>query len=102
MFGLSERVKNERATHELLVDLKSLVGLSIRIDSHMREGCRERQLAVPVSPPRPQLTSPTCSVDHFPCAVASSASATHSGGEEPMQLGRVRLSEEEKLHHIRA
>ncbi len=33
MKGLSERVKDELATHELPEDLKLLVGLSIRIDN---------------------------------------------------------------------
>lgn len=98
--GLNEQLKDELAARDEPTDLTSLVSLAIRLDNRLRERRLEKTACPlghgPVSRP----------VRQFPTSAAA-----QSGGsdfpparpvEEPMQLGRTHLSQEECLYRIRA
>ena len=93
--ALSESIKDELATREEANTLDELISLSIRLDNRLRERRREKT-GSSVPPALAASYSP-----HFPRA-ALSAPVTHAvTEEEPMQLGRTRLTQAERLHRIR-
>lgn len=80
--GLSERLKDELAARDLPSTLHALIDLASRIDRRLRERRRERTVVGSYMSP-PNL---------FPLPARSGSEQT----AEPMQLGRTRLTPEER------
>lgn len=86
--GLSDEVKDELAARDGTTSLEELISLAIRLDNRLRERHRERavrsrsnvSISQPRNPSLPELPAPPLK------------STTSS--EEPLQLGRMRLSQE--------
>uniref|UniRef100_A0A667WXZ9 CCHC-type domain-containing protein n=1 Tax=Myripristis murdjan TaxID=586833 RepID=A0A667WXZ9_9TELE len=101
--GLNEQIKDELAARDEPKDLTSLVSLAIRLDNRLRERRLERAARLPGSgaphPPRhPRqplsgVATQSGTPEHPPARPAE---------EEPMQLGRTKLSAEERLRRLRA
>lgn len=95
--GLSDIIKDELAARELPPDLDSLVNLSMRIDSRLRDRNRERQSAPP-NPP--QTVSIRLSNQRDTRGSAESFRNYPRPHEvdrpEPMDLGRARISPAER------
>ena len=87
--ALSEIIKDELVSRDEPAGLEELISLSIRIDNRVRERRRERggktvfSAALPGAFPQSSCTT-TPSLQFLPPS-------------EPMQLGRARLTEEEKV-----
>jgi hypothetical protein len=93
--GLCESIKDELATREEADTLDELISLSIRLDNRLRERCRERTgSSVP-----PALAASR--FPHLPRAALPAPVTRAVTEEEPMQLGRTRLTQAERLHRIR-
>ncbi|CAJ1087325.1 hypothetical protein L3Q82_012289 [Xyrichtys novacula] len=97
--GLSEELKDELATRDEPDSLQELFDLAIKIDGRLRERDRERAASAPrqtppsghvVSTARPTLGQLT------PPAPTPPATAPPADSEEPMQLGKTRLSLRER------
>jgi len=93
--ALNEPLKDKIALREEPATFEELVTLAIRIDNRLAERHRERDTRSRRQPPdHPNFRS--LSVPIAP------DSPTHGYSSEPMQLGRTRLSPEERLRRIRA
>lgn len=86
--GLSEGVKDELASRDWGTSLEELITLAVRIDNRIRERRRER------CTPRemPMLSS---------LNVPEVSHLTQQTEEEPMQLGRTRISPKERERRMR-
>ena len=95
--GLSDKLKDELAARDVPSDLSALVSLSIMIDNRLCEGQRERTS-------RGQLAAPPARLFLPPVrrAFQSDQPPAHPAEEEPMLLGRAKLTAEERLRRIRA
>ncbi len=86
--GLADRIQRETFMLELPPDLDGLIDLALRVDSRLQQGGQRsrhlRDFALPEY-------SPTNSDDAI----------SHPPGGEPMQVGRARLSREEREHRRR-
>ena len=98
--GLSEELKDELATRDEPDSLEALIHLTIRLDNRIRERRREKFQG---QRSRSLASAPATQVAIFPPTIASpSSSPTADTGppastaEEPMQLGRAKLSPEER------
>lgn len=99
--GLSEEVKDELAARDETSNLEELISLSIRLDDRLRERRRERsgRYRYPVpsphtsSPRQPELP-PAASPQEF--ATTTTSVTPSPSSEEPMQLGRMKLTPEER------
>lgn len=89
--GLSDDIKDELAARDLPAELDTLVSLSIRIDSRLRERRRER-IRSAVSPVR---------LSHPPGRLSEQRMNTPCDAPEPMQLGRTRLSTAERQRRLK-
>lgn len=93
--GLSEEVKDELAARDETANLEELMSLSIRLDNRLRERRRERTVrsryCVPTSQPR---------IPHLPELPAPPPESSPTT-DEPMQLGRMRLTLEERQRRLR-
>uniref|UniRef100_A0A3B3DC44 Retrotransposon gag domain-containing protein n=1 Tax=Oryzias melastigma TaxID=30732 RepID=A0A3B3DC44_ORYME len=78
--GHSDRIKDELAARELPPAINDLISVASRIDRRIRESDRERSQRLHSRNPRP---------------------APHRAEDEPMQLGRTRLSQEERDRRFR-
>lgn len=88
--GLCEGVKDELATRDEAASLDALISLAIRVDNRLRERRRERG----ARPPQPAPVRHPHPGSH---STFSPGPQTLAPTEvEPMQLGRARLTEEEK------
>lgn len=98
--GLSEELKDELALRDEPGSLEGLRALAIRIDNRLRERARERtsrprRVSIPSVTPS-TVASP--SVSPFP----NREPTTPSGDlEEPMQLGRARLTPSERQRRLK-
>lgn len=93
--GLSETIKDELATREEADTLDEMISLSIRLDNRLRE--RRREKAGSSVPP---VFAASCS-PLFPKTALSAPVTRAVTEEEPMQLGRTRLTQAERLHRIK-
>ncbi|KAI3356743.1 hypothetical protein L3Q82_003424 [Scortum barcoo] len=102
--GLAEKIKDELSLRDEPDSLDSLISLAIRIDNRLRERQRDKgrgtlmpKLAQPASasPPLPLPLSFAPSPHSPPLPVA-----LPSVSEEPMQLGRAKLSPAERLRRM--
>ena len=103
LYGLVEPIKDNLTPLKLPLDIDSLISLAIRIDNRLQERERERPRPVYTVPfQRGQSTTtqnPWRSPAQFNPAAVSPAPPAVS--EEPMQLGRTRLTPEERQHRMR-
>lgn len=84
--GLEEVIQDELATIDLPHDFDDLINMALRVEGRLR---RRHQLSAPRSPWRTEDTFPV-----------SDASNSASAGPEPMQVGRLRLTPQEKQHRL--
>jgi len=86
--ALSSELKDELAFRDPAPDLESLIDSSIRVDNRIRERRRERRGEVRL--PEPRVSSNAIESPPLPMNF-----------EEPMQLGRARLSQAERERRMR-
>lgn len=100
--GLSDDVKDELATRDEPNSLDELISLAIRVDNRLRERSRERTSKARVSacpsPPPPQSLALTSS----PVSPSSPGRVPSLSVEEPMQVGRARLTPDERKRRMQA
>lgn len=89
--GLNEQLKDELTSRDEPSDLESLVSLANRIDNRLRSRRRERRSTIPH--PAPRATPPP---PPSPAPLSALPPGLPSPLEEPMQLGRARLTPEER------
>lgn len=96
--GLNEHLKDELSSRDDPDSLDALISLTIRLDNRIRERRRERQVLRPshsrlpsFAPRRPRLSTSPPALEPNPS----------SEGPEPMQLGRTRLTPEERERRLR-
>lgn len=96
--GLSHHLKDELAAHEVPSDLPAFVALTISIDNRLRERQWEKTTLVSraATPAKPTPLLPARA------ATQSDQSQIRPAEDEPMNLGRAKLSPEERLCRIRA
>lgn len=95
--GLSEQLKDELALKDDSSDLDSLISTAIRLDNRLRERKRERN----TRPPAVSVLTRSVSNPRAPTLLPAPLPAPVNS-EEPMQLGRARLTPAERLRRIRA
>ena len=95
--GLSDAVKDQLATREEPTSLDDLINLAIRIDGRLRERRRERAPRGLLSTPQPASTPA-----YFTSPLAIPTTSQTATGEEPMQLGRTRLTLAEREARFKA
>lgn len=101
LFGLSDPLKDQLAPLDLPEDLDSVIALAIKIDKRLLE--REREKRRPrgaVTPPSHKRSSPP-SWRFSGQSPSSPSPSPPVVVEEPMQLGRTRLSPEERQRRLR-
>uniref|UniRef100_A0AAQ6IB43 CCHC-type domain-containing protein n=1 Tax=Anabas testudineus TaxID=64144 RepID=A0AAQ6IB43_ANATE len=101
--GLSPTIKDELATRDLPDSLDDLVDLATRVDLRLRERMEERRQenAVRRRPlPAPLSSAPPPRL-HKPAPDSDAHSVPAGDAPEPMQLGRSRLSPEERQRRIK-
>nr|CBN81752.1 Pol polyprotein [Dicentrarchus labrax] len=99
--GLSEVMKDELAARDSAASLDELISLAIRLDNRLRERQRERR-GRPQASPFPALPRATISVGPQLAAPSKhpSSQIPPEPVEEPMQLGRTRLTQAERQRRI--
>lgn len=103
MTGLSEPIKDQLAPLETPRDLESLIAVAIRIDNRLRERERERRRnrdVIPSSQNASWWVAPPAE-DVQPMLPHRQRITLPNGSGEPMQLGRTRLSLEERQRRLR-
>ena len=94
--GLNEQIRDELASRDKPADLSSLVSLAIRIDGRLRQ--RRQRAGRSQQPPASRaLTSPFTTA-----ATPATSSPVAAPEEEPMQLGRARLTPAERQRRMAA
>lgn len=92
--GLSDQIQDLLVPLDLPLDLDSLIALAIRTDNRLQERRRQRG---PRGTPAAPGSSPTLWGAASRQTSPERLSRTRAGGEEePMQMGRARLSQEER------
>lgn len=93
--GLSETVKDQLVSVDLPTELDLLIALAIKVDKRLIERQQEKSLcrSRALSSHSRNRDRPQTSQGEEPAFLPELSGA---GGEEPMQLGRTRLSEEER------
>ena len=97
--GLSDPIKDCLAPLELPQDLETLISMATRVYNRLREREREGRRATP-RPPSHQGRFPGNSSSWNPPVSATPGTAPPQAREEPMQLGRTRISPEERQHRL--
>lgn len=98
--GLAGELKDELAVCDECHPLNSLIDLTIRIDSRIRERARERQ---GMERGRFRIGAQFHSPDSFPRSPTASHYTQEQSPQpkdEPMQLGRTRLTPAERQHRM--
>ena len=103
VLGLAENIKDELAARDETDSLDSLISLSIRLDNRLRERRRERT-GRPHAPTSPFLSksAPRVIPDSQSFTSQPLSSSAPPSMEEPMQLGRARLSPSERQRRVQA
>lgn len=103
--GLSEELKDELAARDDTSSLEELISLTVRLDNRLRERRRER--TVRGGPQRGAVSSwnpsdaPPPHRESFTTSPAAATSSSTAVSEEPMLLGRTRLTPEERQRRLR-
>lgn len=100
--GLSETIKDHLAPLELPQDLESLISMSIRVDNRLRERERERRRTATRHPSHQgrSLDKQPSWDPLFHSSSGPAGTAPSQAPEEPMQLGRTRISPEERRRRL--
>lgn len=107
--GLREELKDELAARDETSSLEELISLAIRLDNRLSERRRERvdrqSSPTPFSRPRvsrrPAPSAPLHPPSEPPSSsVSSSTASSPLSTEEPMQLGRLRLTPTERQRRL--
>ena len=101
--GLSEAIKDELVSHPETTHLEECIKLAIRVDNRMTERRREKELSLSLasasrnapSTSRNALSLPVPTAQPRPLPLWSSPPEGEPG-HEPMQLGRLHISQEER------
>ena len=96
--GLSEQLKDELAVRDETATLDSLISLAVKLDNRLRERRREKGNQPPVNRSLPPLTGfrpPEPFTPRQPPQVFKTPPE-----HEPMQLGRTRLTPEERFKRM--
>lgn len=101
--GLSEELKDQLAARDETSSLEELISLAIRLDNRLAERRRERvakrsQAPSTFYPSQPRQPAPAAHAIPEP---TTPASASTPASEEPMQLGRMKISTEERQRRLR-
>lgn len=103
--GLSEEIKDQLAARDETSTLEELISIAIRLDNRLAERRRERVVRRSVPTLYPPQTRQPPSAAHPPPepspAAPPSPTVPAPTSEEPMQLGRMRLSPEERQRRLR-
>lgn len=99
--GLSEQLKDELALKDEYDDLDSLISAAIKLDNRLRERRRDRP-RTQVTPITSPFTPPSRVSSNTPQPLTSKVLPVESAGVEPMQLGRARLTQTERLRRIQS
>ena len=93
--GLGENIKDELAAKDDSESLDDLIALAIRLDNRLRERKRERagRQQTPASLPHTSF--------HPPPSYPAPSSTSKDSTEEPMQVGRARLTNLERERRFR-
>ncbi|KAK7887257.1 hypothetical protein WMY93_026878 [Mugilogobius chulae] len=100
--GLTEQLKDELALKDESDSLDSLISTAIRIDNRLRERRRERATRHGSTSITRSAPSRTPGAPSVPFTAISGQSPQVCSEEEPMQLGRAKLSSAEKERRIKA
>ena len=104
--GLSDTVKDELAARDETDSLDSLISLSIRLDNRLRERRREKGARPVFSPvfssPNSLVPASRVTSETQPSSSGPVSSPSPLDREEPMQLGRARLTQAERQRRMRA
>lgn len=95
--GLADNVKDELAARDETQSLEELISLAMRLDNRLRERRRERVSRLEFHTTAP--ASPTVPLSFPPVPSSNSKS---SDVEDPMQLGRARLTPTERQRRRRS
>ncbi|CAK6964949.1 hypothetical protein NL108_012724 [Scomber scombrus] len=97
--SLNESLKDELAVRDETTSLAELVSLATRLDNRMRERRRERgSRSLPLIP-APALTA--CPSSYTTVAPSGDFHSPVQAPDEPMQLGRTRLTPAERLRRMK-
>lgn len=101
--GLRDQLRDKLAARDVPADLSELISLVSRLDGRLRERRAERtRRDSPASLSKPSFSSYSAHSVSRPSSFPPSSSVRTSSQEEPMQLGRARLSPEERQRRIGA
>lgn len=101
--GLSEQLKDELAVRDDYEGLDSLISAAIKLDNRIRERRRERTRQQTFSrAPAPALARVSSNTPLPLISVQSTPVSQPEPSEEPMQLGRTRLTPNERLRRIKS
>ncbi len=82
LHGLADRIQGEMFSRELPTSLDGLIDLALRVDSRLQQRDQRDHQSLPVTQ------------DYLP--IESGRTVSHRSDSEPMQVGRARLSREER------
>lgn len=100
--GLSEQLKDELAVRDEYENLDSLISAAIKLDNRIRERRRERTRQTFSRAPAPTLSQVSSNTPLPLVSVQSTPVSQSETSEEPMQLGRTRLTPNERLCRIKS
>lgn len=99
--GLSEQLKDELALKDDSENLDTLISTAIKIDNRLRERRRERNNRSSTSSRPPVPRNPSSFVPPNP-PIQTSSLLAQGISDEPMQLGRAKLTPAERFRRINA
>jgi len=101
--GLSDQLRDELAARDIPSDLTELISLVSRLDCRLREHRAEQtRRGSPAPHSKPSVSFSPANAVFRPPSFSPPSSVRTSSQEEPMQLGRARLSLEERQRRIDA
>lgn len=100
--GLSEQLKDELALKDESTDLDSLISTAIKLDNRLRERRRERTNRASTSSRAPVPRNQSPFVAPNPPSPIPIQSSLGNSVEEPMQLGRAKLTPAERFRRIKS
>ncbi len=101
--GLSDQIQDLLVPLDLPTDLDSLIALAVRTDNRLQERQRSRHRTVSQAGHRQggaEIPTPSGRSSSHRVSPAPQRKALPEEGEEPMQLGRAKLSSEERRRRL--
>lgn len=102
--GLNDQLKDELAIKDEYSDLDALISAAIRLDNRMRERRRDhsRHQAFSRLSTSSHSRGSSSTPSNLSSVQSSQGTRPHTSDEEPMQLGRTRLTPAERLRRIKS